>query len=299
MRNLVGVVIPTYNRVDTLARVIDSYIEQENLGEIVLVNDHSTEDYTELINEISVKTEKRGVKLKYIVNSQNMGAFASRYVGIQNAESEYILWGEDDAFLSSDYIQVLMENMENNSIVEGRIIYGVNPEDSDAYKKEKDLENARTIRPCVNLTIMEGHFGVKPQKVIEIPFGHALYMAPRKLLLSLDYSQSYPVNGYREETDLQIQISKKKFRILFVPFTKCFHMRKGKDVGGQHSHNQLKYEFYKVKNTWTFFDKYYDFLKEKYRLPFNRTFAKMIYLLYAIEDAAKKVVYQLISAGGK
>lgn len=90
---LVSVVIPVFNRENTVAAAIDSVLEQtyDNI-EIIIVNDAST-DNTEKVLFDNYKN-----KIKYLKNKKNMGVSFSRNKGIENATGEYI------AFLDSDDI---------------------------------------------------------------------------------------------------------------------------------------------------------------------------------------------------
>ena len=87
----VSVVIPTYNRAETLPRAIDSVLEQtvEDL-EVLVVDDGST-DHTP-----SVLADYTDPRLRTVVHSTNRGANVARNTGIDRARGEYV------AFLDSD-----------------------------------------------------------------------------------------------------------------------------------------------------------------------------------------------------
>ncbi|MFP8953665.1 glycosyltransferase family 2 protein [Natrialbaceae archaeon A-arb3/5] len=87
----VSVVIPTYNRAETLARAIDSALEQtvDDL-EVVVVDDGSTDDTP------SVLATYDDPRVRPVVHATNRGANVARNTGIEHARGEYI------AFLDSD-----------------------------------------------------------------------------------------------------------------------------------------------------------------------------------------------------
>lgn len=88
---VVSVIIPVYNREHTIAKAIDSVLNQtyKNI-EIIVVNDGSV-DNTEIV------IQKNYIdKVIYIKNKVNKGVSFSRNRGIRNAHGEYI------AFLDSD-----------------------------------------------------------------------------------------------------------------------------------------------------------------------------------------------------
>ena len=88
MKNVeVSVIIPTYNRKDTLKRAIDSVLNQtfQDL-EIIIVDDCSTDGSLEYITELYGEVEH----LIYVRNQKNMGPSASRNIGAAYANGKYI-----------------------------------------------------------------------------------------------------------------------------------------------------------------------------------------------------------------
>ncbi len=87
----VSVIIPTYNRAETLPRAIDSALDQtvEDL-EVVVVDDGSTDETS------SVLAEYDDPRVRPVVHATNQGANAARNTGIEHARGTYV------AFLDSD-----------------------------------------------------------------------------------------------------------------------------------------------------------------------------------------------------
>jgi glycosyltransferase involved in cell wall biosynthesis len=97
----VSVVIPTYNREDVISRAIDSVLKQTYTNfEIIIVDDGSTDNTEEVINEL----QKQHEEIKYF-SQDNAGAAVARNHGIRKADGNYI------AFLDSDD-QWLPEKLE-------------------------------------------------------------------------------------------------------------------------------------------------------------------------------------------
>lgn len=88
---LVSVVIPVFNRENTVTAAIDSVLKQtyDNI-EIIVVNDASTDNTEKII------FDKYEDKILYLRNAENRGVSFSRNRGIENANGKYI------AFLDSD-----------------------------------------------------------------------------------------------------------------------------------------------------------------------------------------------------
>ena len=86
----VSVIIPVYNREKTIARTVDSVLEQSmKPEEIIVVNDGSTDNTAHVIKEY-------GNKITILNMQQNSGPSAARNEGVAYAQSEWI------AFLDSD-----------------------------------------------------------------------------------------------------------------------------------------------------------------------------------------------------
>lgn len=87
----ISVIIPTYNRANTIRNAIESIINQTySVNEIIIIDDNSTDDTEHIVK--SLKNER----IIYLKNKENRGASYSRNIGIKLSSSELI------AFLDSD-----------------------------------------------------------------------------------------------------------------------------------------------------------------------------------------------------
>lgn len=100
MNNIkVSVIIPVYNSKQYLKQCLDSVVNQTLKDiEIIIVNDGSTDNSIEIIQDYS--NNCKNIK---VINKQNEGCYKARNVGLETAKGEYI------AFLDSDdYIEFNM-----------------------------------------------------------------------------------------------------------------------------------------------------------------------------------------------
>jgi glycosyltransferase involved in cell wall biosynthesis len=97
----VSVIIPFYNRIPLLFKSLESVISQTHKNiEILLINDASTDDLTELNSYL-----KRDNRIILINLSKNSGAAAARNVGMKKATGEYIAFLDSDDLFQKDKIE--------------------------------------------------------------------------------------------------------------------------------------------------------------------------------------------------
>jgi glycosyltransferase involved in cell wall biosynthesis len=112
----VSVVIVTYNGKLRLSKTFDHLRNQINIDfpwEILLVDNNSSDGTAEFVssywNKIEAKCELR------IINEQKPGTMNARYCGIVNARYRYLLFCDDDNWLSSNYIKWAFDKIYGNS----------------------------------------------------------------------------------------------------------------------------------------------------------------------------------------
>ena len=87
----VSVIIPTYNRADTLGRAVDSTLAQTiDDIEVLVVDDGGSDGTQELVEAIA------DPRVRYLAHDTNRGVSAARNTGLTAARGEYV------AFLDSD-----------------------------------------------------------------------------------------------------------------------------------------------------------------------------------------------------
>ncbi len=91
----ISIIVPTYNRVNFLCRCVDSILEQhyDNI-EIIIVNDCSTDNTTEIVNE----KYGNNPKIIYIENETNLGPGGNRQKAYLISTGEYVIFADDDDY---------------------------------------------------------------------------------------------------------------------------------------------------------------------------------------------------------
>lgn len=88
----VSIIIPVYNAAQFLDKCIESALNQNQTGEVLVIDDRSTDNSLEICND----WVKKDSRVKVFQNEGIKGAGATRNVGLRNASCEYI------AFLDAD-----------------------------------------------------------------------------------------------------------------------------------------------------------------------------------------------------
>ncbi len=129
----VSIIIPVYNAELYLRRCLDSVCNQTLKDiEIIVVDDASTDDSWEIIQEYS----KKYSNLKAVCNEKNGGESVARNKGLDLATGEYLGFVDNDDEVDLDFYEKLWEKkIETNAdIVKG------NAKETDYYGKTKTVQ---------------------------------------------------------------------------------------------------------------------------------------------------------------
>jgi len=105
-QNLLSIIIPAYNAKKTLAKCIDSLIDQKtDWIEIIIIDDNSTDQSYKIYNKYKKIIEPK--KFKVIYSNKNRGPGYSRNLGIKVSSGKYIAFlDSDDYFLDKTLIKL-------------------------------------------------------------------------------------------------------------------------------------------------------------------------------------------------
>jgi len=297
LEKCIAVIIPSYNRIKSISKVIDSYLTQYGVKQIIIIDDCSSEDYSGFNAYMNKQCKERNLEYKYIKNKRQYGAAKCRNIGISICASKNILWGEDDLFLSNNYAEVLLNKLKENrnTIYFGSIYYGINVEDSiEKINSIKSLTELKK-KDVFDYKLLEGYYSKKMIKDVEVPFGHAIIMAPKEIYENIKYFENYRVNGYREESDAQVQMIGVGYRVMYTSDTECYHLPREKShKGGQHNTNRFNREMYIIINNNVFINRNYKILKSKFSSLPKKNYMKVSFMTNRIVGLTIKMLYKII-----
>lgn len=135
MEKLVSIIIPVYNRENTIRECIESALSQtyKNI-EIVIVNDGSADNTDRIVKELIEKYNN----IKYICK-ENGGVSSARNVGIENAEGEYIVFLDSDDTLDKQFLSEMLAQMSDDVLP----ICGINVQYESVSLKHLYNENEK------------------------------------------------------------------------------------------------------------------------------------------------------------
>ena len=222
-----SVIIPTYNRADTIERAIRSVLNQDYPDiEVIIVDDCSTDQTKRIINEMQDE------RIKYYCLKQNSGACVARNYGISIANGDYIAFHDsDDIWLANKL------NKQFSYLIE---------KDADLVfcaLKRSDVDTGKEwIKPSYN--IHASNIPVKMQILRENCISTQCILAKKKVFDDIKFDEKL---RRFQDWDIAIRIAG-KYHIEFLsePLVECFFQSNSisKTVSHAESLNVL-YEKYK------------------------------------------------------
>lgn len=249
----VSVIIPSYNRANLLPITLPTYL-QEDVVEIIVVDDCSTDNTQEVILEL----QKKYPQIRYTRNFRNLRQTYSKNVGIQLAKSEYVYFGDDDSILYPGSIRFLKETLVRfqAQICGAKALYLPLKYNNriDDYVRLMNV-NCSTIKKIVDIRKISANFTYSTSVPIEVPFCHAAALVEKKVAQQVMFDINYKGNAYREETDFFIRCTLSGAKIMFDSRAIQINLPRHIATGGAHSRGQLKWYYDTICNNWYFLKK--------------------------------------------
>jgi glycosyltransferase involved in cell wall biosynthesis len=278
---LITLIVPTRNRAHTLRLVAPSYFAQEGVSELIFVSDAGDDDTPAVIAEIA--RQFPGKVSRMLRNDSRLGASQSRNVGVAASNNEFILFCDDDEYLEAGYARILLQKLQTlkAGAVSGRRIY-LMPDESKSQALQRFGSGMRSSKPFRPL-ICEYVNGAKFIGDILMPITNAIILTRKDLLKRFPFDNYYARgNGYREETDYQMNLFVHGFDIHVTNDCHSFHLPLSEvRTGGQRT-QPLKRLYWSIFYTRYFFGKYYQRYAQRLRLRSPRWVALLGFTIFAV-----------------
>jgi glycosyltransferase involved in cell wall biosynthesis len=118
--NNISVIIPVFNAAPYVTVAVESALRQQEVAEVLLIEDRSTDDSLEVCKQLTGRHNK--VRLLVHPNNENRGAGESRNLGIKNAKSDFIAFLDADDYFLPDRFRAERKIFSQNVDVDG--VYG-------------------------------------------------------------------------------------------------------------------------------------------------------------------------------
>lgn len=266
----ITILIPTYNRIRALEAVWPSYLVHPDVARIIVIDDGSADGTADLVREWG-KTSSIPVDL--IRHERKRGQPASRMAGIAAARTEWVLFGEDDVWLSADYCSTLRSEATQlgASIIAGRIVTARVPGEFDESCLADPPSPVRTATEVFDLDSMDARFAERTGQPVRAPFIHSIALIRRGIFSSVKFDSWYAGNSWREETDFYLAANAAGEKIYFTPSTVCFHLRGPISAAGGQRVNRVWWEYLAWRNTRYLAKKHWPYLQRVHGLKGSAT----------------------------
>lgn len=155
----ISIVIPVYNAEKYLKQAVLSAVEQEETGEILLIEDCSPDNSLEICKELQLNYPDT-IKILQHPDKKNHGAGASRNLGIINAECDYIAFLDADDYYLPIRFNEAIKIFKNDPSIDG-VYEAVGTYFQDEKNKKKWFNN----RVETMTTVLEE---TSPQKLFDV-----------------------------------------------------------------------------------------------------------------------------------
>jgi glycosyltransferase involved in cell wall biosynthesis len=277
---VITLIVPTRNRAHTLRLVAPSYFAQDGISELIFVSDAGDDDTPGVIAEVAQQFPQKIVRM--LRNETRLGASQSRNVGVAASTNDLILFCDDDEFLEAGYAKILLKKLEASNLgaISGRRVYMLAGE-TQAQALRRFDRGLRATKPFRAL-ICEYVNGAKFAGDQQVPITNAIILTKKNLLLKFPFDDFYARgNGYREETDYQMNLFVNGFDIRVTNDCHSFHLPQSQvRTGGQRT-RALNRFYWSVYYTHYFFGKYYERYALRLGLRSPRWFALIAFSIFA------------------
>jgi glycosyltransferase involved in cell wall biosynthesis len=259
-----SIIIPTFNRAGVLNRVLPTYLIQDQVLEVIIVNDGSTDNTEEIIQY----WQDRDSRVLCRKHGKRRGQPAARNTGMASARGAYLFFGEDDVILNTDTLALLHGCMAQKSadIAGCRTMYMAAGETPiQTTRRYNALED-----PFFDMASFRFNFGCRSAAPVKVPFLQTIVLLKSDVAHKICFDERYRGSAYREETDFFIRCSKAGYILYSCPEAMAFNLPRTETAGGAHALTPWHYELSAIANNWRFLKNHYHYLHNEWGLAVPR-----------------------------
>lgn len=257
----ISILIPTFNRAESLRAVLPSYCLQKNVSEIIIVNDGSNDSTPEVVRCAAANSI---VPIRLISHPCKRGQQYSRHTAIDAAKTEWILFGEDDVWLQPDYAANLLSQAEalRADAIAGRLLTACVP---DVFLPENlPVPRSECVGPIFDVNNFAANYEACPGTPERALYLHSIALIRRNIFEQFEFDKWYRGNAHREETDFYLSLNESGRNVFFAPSAYCYHLRGPISAYGGQRINRFVLEYWHFINTWYMVRKHWRYLSRNY-----------------------------------
>jgi glycosyltransferase involved in cell wall biosynthesis len=295
---MISLVVPTRNRCHTLAIVAGSFYQLRLVDEIIFVVDGSNDGSSKFLSTFSAAHP--GKKTVILENHHRLGTAASRMLGVHVAANDLILFCDDDLFLQPGYDEICLKKLRQTgaAVVSGRHLFRLPGEASEQAIAR--FGNGLSKRAPFNRFLCQFAAEAYYEGDIRLPLTNACILTTKKLLLEYQFDPFYRAgNGYREESDFQMNLFVNGHEIVVTNDTHAVHLHRSEVKGGGNRVSRLSQIFWAVYYTNYFYRKYWRRYAKRMGLHCPRTAALLLFSLWSVYAMLLRPLRYVLSFDGE
>lgn len=263
----VSVVMPTRSRAHALEVTWQSYLQPE-VGELIFVDDASTDSTPQFVQALA---DQSPIPVRYVRNERPVLQPTCRNIGIETARGRYVLMGEDDVFLGTNYISGLLGYLEKGccAAAAGRLIPLLYTNDLDLNALNRTI-TSEPVAYSPDAWSFDVTDDLAVEHATEVNGLHMVSLIDARVFQRTRFDPWYGRwSSFGEETDFYLSLRGRGLKLLFVPDVTCYHLRGDiARLGGARAkrYNRLQLEIVSIWHTWHLIYKHWSFLKREYEL---------------------------------
>lgn len=234
MNKTISLIIPTYNRAPYLKKLLIQLLQQKEVpDEIIIVDDHSTDQTAPLVKQFSAHHSQ----VRYCLN-QGRYQRDGKKTGLKLATKNYIGFLDDDVLIEDTlFFQKLKPHLNNHTVIQTKIIL----EDMGKRNRSKQsLMDYLSFRPYPILEATGPNYnaGSRPRRIY--PTQEAGSFWPAKLKHHF-IDNNLIKDGYGESYASSLKLYRAGIKLILIPNLVIRHP--GADTGGSNrflKQNMLK-----------------------------------------------------------
>ncbi len=278
---MITLIVPTRNRAHTLRRVGESFYRQNLVTEIIFVDDAGSDESGSIITHLAESFPS--IRTLILRNDGRKGAAYSRIRGYRDATNDYILFCDDDVYLEPRYAQLCLEKLRRHdvAIVSGRLVHKTATQTPEEAVAAFGIGSSRR-RPFKPL-VCEFRHNARFAGDIALPLTHSVILTRKSLLEEFSYDPFYSKgNGYREESDFQMNVFTHGYTILVTNEVHCVELSRQENPSGGQRISRFARLYWNVYYTNYYYRKYYDAYAERLGIRLPRAAAICLFAVYQV-----------------